>query len=337
MTVRHSTTTARCLQPPPSTHTTRDSNFMCITAMHSGYYSFRLTYMHLCHSCSLVTQSLNKSALLFSPCRGAPPLPPHPPPHPASPRQRLPANPPGVQRGRLPVSSDDMRRLVFEPVLAPILENVKEMLTTRRRTGGSGADILVLAGVCLWGGGGEGCSGTCAGYALGWSGAGILVLVGGCWCVCVCGGGGVSLCWHPNGTCERDAHNTAAHRREWGRHTGAGRCALVVVSVCLGGGVRNTQDNMHLAGCSPAYAAVCGFLCVLTCGLSIHIFIYILYCVSVCATGGFGSSPYLQRRLTDECGSLLKNAPLRPNNTGRAVVLGEWPGWRAGGVRTNRL
>lgn len=118
--------------------------------MHSGYYSFRLTYMHICHSCSLVTQSLNKSALLFSPCRGAPP----PPPHPASPRQRLPANPPGVQRGRLPVSSDDMRRLVFEPVLAPILENVKEMLTTRRRTGGSGADILVLAGVCLWGGGG---------------------------------------------------------------------------------------------------------------------------------------------------------------------------------------
>jgi hypothetical protein len=60
--------------------------------------------------------------------------------------QKLGIDPPGVQRGRLPVSAADMSRLVFEPVLQPILANVREMLTAQHSTGRSGADILVLAG-----------------------------------------------------------------------------------------------------------------------------------------------------------------------------------------------
>jgi hypothetical protein len=39
-----------------------------------------------------------------------------------------------------------MSQLVFEPVLRPILDNVREMLTAQHSTGRSGADILVLAG-----------------------------------------------------------------------------------------------------------------------------------------------------------------------------------------------
>lgn len=51
-----------------------------------------------------------------------------------------------MQRGRLPVSADAMRQLVFEPVLGPILDNVRDMLTAQHSMGRSGADILVLAG-----------------------------------------------------------------------------------------------------------------------------------------------------------------------------------------------
>lgn len=46
------------------------------------------------------------------------------------------------------ISAEDMQHKVFEPIIAPILEQLRQMLTTplRKQDRAQGADILVLAG-----------------------------------------------------------------------------------------------------------------------------------------------------------------------------------------------
>lgn len=62
--------------------------------------------------------------------------------------QRLPPNVPGVQHGRLRIEPADMKALVFDPVIDPIMAEVHRMLATPRHSdGGCGADVLIMAGM----------------------------------------------------------------------------------------------------------------------------------------------------------------------------------------------